>query len=117
MPQPPMSVSLSEGQKIESLKRFREQYDEELKKIEAELLTILTQHAEADYLASYLGEQPEVIKLRERAEDAAKLEKRRQHVIKLIDRLDQVIPQQPEAKFNLTGGGPAKPGAGGLRKY
>jgi len=115
MPLAPLTVALSAGQQIETLKRFRARYGEELKKIESELTEVLTALAEADFLAPYLGEQPEVIELRARKADAAKLEHRRQYLAMIIERLDQVIPQQPTVAVpvpNAAGGKPA-----GVRRY
>ncbi len=120
MPLAPLTVTLSDGQKIAALKRFRELYQDELTKIEAELTDILTASAEADFLVPYLGEQTEVSKLRERRKEADVLERRRQHVGALIDRLDQVIPKQADAKYSLGGAAPkpgAAPAGSGLRKY
>jgi hypothetical protein len=114
----PLAVTLSDGQKIEALKRFRDEYQEALNGIETELTDLLTKLAEADFLASYIGEQAEVQKLRERKGEVETLERRRQHLLKIIDRLNQVIPPQPEAKFPLGGGktAPAAP-SGGLRRF
>lgn len=113
MPQPPITVTLSDWQKIEALKRVRERYQDELAKLEAEIGEILTAAAEADFLAQYLGDQPEVKDLRARRPEAEAKEKRRQYLIALIERLDAVIPKQPEVKPSLAGG--AKPA--GIKRY
>ncbi len=109
MPLQPLNVELSKGQQLEALKRFRTRYGEELAKVEAEMESILTSLAEADYLAQFLGDQPEVVELRKRKAEAELLEKRRQYLGKIIDRLDQVIP--PQAAVNV----PPPAGAGGGR--
>jgi hypothetical protein len=106
MPQPPIAVTLTDWQKIESLKRMRERYADELSKVEAEISEILTAVAEGDFLAQYLGDQPEVKDLRARRPDAEAKEKRRQYLLALIERLDAVIPKQSETK-------PPPPGTGG----
>ncbi|MBN8526670.1 MAG: hypothetical protein J0M02_15155 [Planctomycetes bacterium] len=113
MPQPPLTVALTDWQKIEALKRVRERYQDELTKVEAEITDILTAAAEADFLAQYLGDQPEVKELRARKPDAEAKEKRRQYLIALIERLEAVIPKQPEVKPALAGA--AKPG--GIKRY
>jgi hypothetical protein len=117
MPLAPLTIALSDGQKIETLKRFRARYGEELKKIELELTDALTAIAEADFLVAYLGEQPEVVELRSRKPEAEKLERRRQYLGMIIERLDQVIPQQPAVSVPAptgVGGAGAKPG---VRRY
>ena len=96
MPLDPLQVALTDGEKIEVLKRFQQQYKEELVEIETKLADHLRAHAEADFLVQYLGEQPEVLKLKETQDEAAKLEQRRQHLGALIDRLDQVVPKQAD---------------------
>jgi DNA primase len=116
MAQEPITVILSDWQKLEALKRVRERYHEELTRIAAEITDILTACAEADHLAQYLGEQPEVAELRARRPEAEAKEKRRQYLLKLVERLDQVIPKQPEVKVPVPGAGVgAKPG--NLRKF
>lgn len=114
MPQGPLIVTLTDWQKLEALKRVRERYGDELAKVEAEITEILTACAEGDHLVQFLGEQPEVAELRARRPEAETKEKRRQYLLKLIERLDQVIPKQPEVKAQIPGAG-AKPG--GLRKF
>jgi predicted transcriptional regulator len=111
----PITVTLTEWQKLEALKRVRERYTEELAQIEAEITEILTACAEADHLVQYLGEQPEVLELRGKRPEAEAKEKRRQYVLKLVERLDQVIPKQPEVKTQVPGAGPGKPGS--MRKF
>ncbi|MEK7412869.1 MAG: hypothetical protein AAB263_06095 [Planctomycetota bacterium] len=114
----PLTVTLSDGQKLEALKRVRDHYQEELSVVENDLTEILTRCAEADFIAQYLGEQPEIAEMRARKSEAEAKEKRRQYLLKLIDRLSQVIPKQPELKPTLPTGGPAKGGsASGLRRY
>lgn len=116
MPLAPLAIALTDGQKIETLKRFRARYGEELKKVEVELTEALTAIAEADFLVAYLGEQPEVVELRSRKPEAEKLERRRQYLGMIIERLDQVIPQQPAVAAPVpTGGAATKPG--GVRRY
>lgn len=113
MPQPPLTVALTDWQKIETLKRTREGYQEELTKVEAEITDILTACAEADFLAQYLGDQPEVKEMRAKKPEAEAKEKRRQYLLVLIERLDAVIPKQPEVKPTLAGAG--KPA--GIKRY
>jgi hypothetical protein len=95
MPLQALSAILSEGQKTAALKRFRARYTEELAAIEAEMQEIMTSLAEADYLVQFLGEQPEVVELRARRAELEVKDKRRQYLGKLLDRLDQCIPEQP----------------------
>jgi len=124
MPLPPLQVTLSDGQKIETLKRFRTAYQEELVKIEAELTDILTSLAEADFIGAYLGDQPEVIDLRGRKAEVEKLERRRQHIGQIMERLVQVIPKQaelhlppPAAGGGRGGGAGGGIGGGNVRRY
>ncbi|MBA3936128.1 MAG: hypothetical protein H0X38_01575 [Planctomycetes bacterium] len=121
MPVPPLSVTLSDGQKVEAMKRFRVKYAEELGKLDQELTDVLTALAEADFLSQYLGEQPEIVDLRKRKTDVEALEKRRQYLSKIIERLDQYTPQQKSVSVappNMgTGAQPARPGGGGLKRY
>jgi hypothetical protein len=112
MPTPPLAVTLSPGQQIEALKRMRERYADELKQVESELSDILTACAEADFLAQYLGEQPEVKELRAKKPEAEAKEKRRQYLFALLERLDAVIPKQADVKVAPPA---AKPG--GLKRY
>lgn len=115
MPLAPLVIALSDGQKIETLKRFRARYGEELKKVDVELTEVLTAIAEAEFLVAYLGEQPEVVELRARKPEAEKLERRRQYLGMIIERLDQVIPQQPAVTAPVPNAG-GKSG-GGLRRF
>src|SRR5580693_4970467 len=96
MPLEPIKVNLSDGQKVSSLKRFQIKYRDEMTKIEIQIGEILTSLAEADFVAQYLGEQPEVMEMRARKAELDGLEKRRQYLGKLLERLDQCIPAQPE---------------------
>ena len=114
MPQPPLAVTLSDWQKIEALKRCRERYQEELGRVESELTDILTACAEADFIAQYLGEQPEVKEMKARKPEAETKEKRRQYLLALIERLDAVIPKQAEIKAPPPGAGGK---AGGIKRY
>ena len=100
MPLPPLTTTLSNGQKMEVLKRYRHLYAEELAKVEAEVQNILTALAEADYMAGFIGEQPEVGALRSAKAQLEEREKRRQTLGKLIERLDQIIPEQPSISAN-----------------
>jgi hypothetical protein len=99
----PLAVTLSDGQKVEVLKRFRNRYGEKLKEVENELRDILNNLAEADFIAAYLGDQPEVAELRAKKADVEVLERRRQHLLKIIDRLDKYIPNQPISPTAPTG--------------
>lgn len=121
MPLTPLTVSLSDGQKIETMKRFRVRYAEEQAQVEEHLTEILTSLQEADFLAQYLGEQPEVTELRKRQGELEKLEKRRAHLAALIERLDTYTPKQPEIKLSLGGAGePPRGGAArppGVKRY
>jgi F0F1-type ATP synthase alpha subunit len=119
MPLTPLTVTLSDGQKIAAMKRFRQRYADELAKIEAEMTEILTNLAEADFLAQYLGEQAEIQELRARKADIEAKEVRRQRLGKIIERLDQYTPQQKSVSLpppNQTpAGGSPKPG--GIKRY
>jgi hypothetical protein len=99
----PLAVTLSDGQKVEVLKRFRNRYGEKLKEVENELRDILTNLAEADFIAAYLGDQPEVAELRAKKAEVEVLERRRLHLLKIIDRLDKYIPNQPVTPTAPTG--------------
>ena len=90
----PIDIQLSDGQKLEVLKRYRNRYGDALQEVEVEITTIKTQLAEFEFAVQYLGEQPEVQELKDRAGELEKLEQRRQHLGMLVDRLNQVIPQQ-----------------------
>jgi hypothetical protein len=105
MPQPPLAVTLTDWQKIEALKRARERYQEDLTTVESDLTDILTACAEADFIAQYLGDQPEVKEMRAKKPEAETQEKRRQYLIALIERLDAVIPKQAEIKAPVPGAG------------
>lgn len=94
----PLQVELSNGQQVEVVKRFLHQYQEELKAVEVRLTALLTAQSESVLLARYLGEQPEVIALRPKPEEVAALEKRRQHLAVLIDRLEKVKPEEKAIK-------------------
>lgn len=90
---PPLEVDLSDGEKLEALKRYRRRYGDELEQIESEMRAIKVNVAEYDFLKQYLGEQPEVKELLDEQGKLEQLEKRRQHVGMLVARLDQVIPK------------------------
>jgi hypothetical protein len=119
----PLVVTLSDGQKVEAMKRFRHRYTEELTKVEAELTEALTHVAEADFLAQYLGEQPEIIELRKGKEDAERLQKRRIYLKKIIARLDEYTPQQKPITVPVPsvgtpqGAGSAAARPGGIKRY
>lgn len=115
MPLQTITANLTDGQKIDVLKRFRRKYGEEIEKVEASLVEIMTAIAEADYMVQYVGEQPEVKELRSRKAEIDVLEARRQYLGKLIDRLDAVIPAQPEVHAPLPGA--AGGGRSGVRRY
>jgi hypothetical protein len=112
MPLAPLTVSLSDGQKQAALKRMQKHYSEALTALEAELTEALTASAEADLLAQYLGEQPEVKDLRALGSKSAELEKRRQYLGAILERLAAVIPVQPDVHAPLPNAKPA-----GVRKY
>ena len=105
MPIDPIQVALTDGEKIEVLKRFQQQYIEEMAEIEVKLTEILRQHAEADFVIQYLGEQPEVKALKDNQEEVNTLEQRRQHLAAILERLEQVVPKQAEVSLTLN---PAK---------
>lgn len=106
MPLPPINVQLSNGQQVEVVKRFRLKYSEELEKLENEMRDMLTASTEADFMAKYLGEQPEVIELRNQMKDFDVKEKRRQYLGAIIERLDAVTPKQAPVTVAPPGGGP-----------
>ncbi len=112
MPIEPLAVILSDGQKLEAMKRFRARYADELTKIEADLPEILTQVAEAEVLASYLGgqpsylaAQPELVEQRKRKDEADVLQSRRKYLHMIIARLDEYTPQQKPVTTQAPGGG------------
>jgi hypothetical protein len=111
-----MHVILSDGQKLEAMKRLRVVYAEDLNQVEAKLLDALTAAQEAEFLAQYLGEQPEVKALRVKATESEALEKRRQYLGALIERLDQYTPKQPDVKAGLGSGAPPMKPAG-LKRF
>ncbi len=117
MPVQPLTVNLTDGQKIDVLKRFRKRYGDEVEKVEASLVEIMTALAEAEFVTQYVGEQPEVKELRSRKAEIDAFELRRQYLSKLIDRLDSVIPAQPEVHAPLPGGAPAGGRGSGQRRY
>lgn len=121
MPLQPLVVQLSEGQKKEAMKRFRHKYSEELTKIESDLNDVLTAIAEAEFLAQYLGEQPEIKELKKRQAEVETLQQRRLYLGKIIDRLDQYTPaEKPVAVPVPSGAGGAAAGApkpGGIKRY
>lgn len=118
MPLQPLAVQLSEGQKKEAMKRFRHKYAEELTKVEADLTDVLTAIAEADFLAQYLGEQPEIKELKKRQAEIETLQQRRLYLGKIIERLDQYTPaEKPVAVPAPSGVGGAAPKPGGIKRY
>jgi len=119
MPLPPLSVTLSTGQQIEALKRFRNKYAEELTAVEAEMQDILLSCAESEFMAKYLGDQPEVVELRARKAELDAKEKRRQYLGMIVERLDAVLPKQAAVVVSPPAGGgsaSSKPAAG-LKRY
>lgn len=119
MPLPPLSVALSNGQQVETLKRFRTKYAEELAALETEMEEILLRCAEADFIAKYLGEQPEVVELRARKAELDAKEKRRQYLGMIIERLDAVVPKQAAVVVpppSGSGSSGVKPAAG-IKRY
>ena len=118
MPAQPITVTLTDGQKLDVLKRLRKRYADEVERVEASVVEILTAVAEAEFLTQYVGEQPEVKELRARKAELETLELRRQYLSKLIDRLDAVTPDQPDVKAPPPSGvHPAQPARSGLRRY
>ena len=118
MPLQPLVVQLSEGQKKEAMKRFRAKYADELTKVEADLTDVLTAIAEAEFLAQYLGEQPEIKDLKKRQAEIETLQQRRLYLGKIIDRLDQVTPQDKPVNVSApTGAAGAAPKPGGIKRY
>lgn len=94
MPLEPIDVELSNGQKLEVLKRFYARYHDELTELEDQIRAIKTALAEYEFLVQYLGAQPEVKELTARESELERLEARRTHIGKLIDRLAQSLPDQ-----------------------
>jgi transketolase len=105
-------VTLTDWQKRDALKRVREQYQEELTKIEGELIEFLTRAQEADLIAAYLGEQPEVKALRPDPKEVETRQRRRDHLGQILERLDAVVKELPAVQAPPPGGG--KPG---IRRY
>ena len=116
MPAQPLAVTLSDGQKIDVLKRFRKKYGDELTALDAQVTEILTAIQEADFMVQYVGEQPEVKELRARKAELDALEARRIYLGKLLDRLDAVIPAQPEVHAPIPNGSSSAQRPG-LRRY
>ncbi len=117
MPLPPLTVALTDGQKIEVMKRFRLKYGDELTKVETEMQAILTNMAEAEFLGQYLGEQPEVVELKKRKADLEQLERRRQLLGQIIERLDKYTPpQQAVTVAPPNPGGRTAPAGSGAAK-
>jgi hypothetical protein len=94
----PLTIELSEGQKTEVLKRFHRSYHAELEKVEGELRQLLTGNAEAEFLAQYIKEQPEVTQLRADPAAIKRLEQRREYLAQLIKVLEHYTPEQKEIK-------------------
>lgn len=111
MPLSPLTVTLSDGQKIEAMKRLRTRYAGQLAEVEEQLVQILTSLQEAEFLSQYVGDQPEIVELRQRQGDCDKLEKRRAYLAALIERLDAYTPKQAEVKPSL-GGEASRPAPG-----
>jgi hypothetical protein len=112
MPLQPLTVTLTDGQKLDVLKRFRKLYSDELAQVETQMTEILTAIAEADHLGQFLGDQPEVRALKAKQSELAALEQRRTYLGKLLDRLEAVTPAQADVKVPLPSGG-APPRRGG----
>ena len=106
MPIAPITVVLSDHQKVEVLKRYRKVYGDELTQIETRMTEILISIADADYLATFLGDQPEVTALRAHQAELATLETRRAYLGKIIDRLASVVPAQADVKPPPPSGAP-----------
>ena len=115
MPLPPLAVTLSDWQKRDALKRIRERYAEELTELEAQLIDLLTRAQEADLLAAYLGEQPEIKAMRPDAKDLATKQARREYLGQILGRLDSVVKELPAVQAPPPGGGGGRPA--GLRRY
>ena len=97
----PIEVELSNGQKLDVMKRFISAYREQLADIEAELRTLLTSQQEAEFIKQYIGEQAEVTELLPDPEQLATLQRRREHIGKILERLDQYQPEQPQVQLRL----------------
>jgi len=95
----PLVVDLSEGQKLEVLKRFHNRYQDELDKVEAELRALLVRNAEAEFLVQYIKEQPEVKDLRADPAQIQRLEQRREYLHQLIKVLSHYMPAQKDVKI------------------
>ncbi len=118
MPALPLAVTLSDGQKIDVLKRFRKKYGDEMTALDAQQTEILTALEEADFMAQYVGEQVEVKDLRGRKAELEAIEARRLHLGKLIDRLDAVIPAQSDVHAPMPNGASTTAGGRtGVRRY
>lgn len=123
MPLQPLTVALTDGQKVEVMKRFRAKYAEDLVKVESDLTDVLTAIAEADFLVQYLGEQPELKELKKRQAEVEALQQRRIYLSKIIERLDQYTPQVKPVVVgapagspgSASGGNAVKPG--GIKRY
>jgi predicted DNA-binding antitoxin AbrB/MazE fold protein len=102
MPLQPITVELSNGQKLEVLKRFYKRYQDELTDLEDKIRDIKLALAEFEFVVQYLGEQPEVAELKAKQGEMDKLEARRVHIGKLIDRLEGSIPKQKGAERPAT---------------
>ena len=89
----PIDATLSDWQKIEVIKRFHQTYVEQLETIEKELSALLTRKAEADLMASYIADQPEVVELRP---EAAEIEKLKSVVRMLINWLSDLSRCSPK---------------------
>lgn len=106
MPIQPITVALSAGQKLDVLKRFRKRYGDEMAELEAKITEILTAVAEGEFMAQYVGEQPEVKELRARKAELEALELRRTYLSKLVERLDGVMPAQAAVHTPALAGDP-----------
>ncbi len=116
MPLPPLTVALTDWQKIEVMKRFRLKYGDELTKVESEMQEILTNMAEAEFLGQYLGEQPEVVDLKKRKADLEQLERRRQLLGQIIERLEKYTPPQQAMTVAPPNPGKVAPGGSGAAR-
>ena len=98
----PIEVELSNGQKVEVLKRFYKRYKDELTHLEDEIRDIKTALAEHGFMSQYIGEQPEVKELLARQGELEKLETRRAHIGKIMERLEGSIPKGKGADAPAT---------------